>query len=564
METATNRQERHRRTGSAIVIQLFLMLTIVGSFGTIDSYAEDLKSLSAHFAEQSFALLNSVSNQGGDHPNPLLGPVASFVGDADSVRRSLAINDLRTATPQIVTLQADTAAIDQALKQHANAIAARQWNELKRQVEQLAREIPSCGGACAAPAAAVSDSMPTKDRSTNSYAPQIVINSRESTGGTVRLKGYFEGTALKSAGVFEGPNRLKAFKVDGIPGRQRVEFDLRLEDPSAATTLRVIDADGRTAEAYALAPDVRSSAAAEISPEETAPIVPTDNSVTAGGDSSIAEIPSHGPLMPSPSKRHTLASKLGDVRIDIAAVTETGAMPPTYEIAGQISGRGITRAGIYLDGRLVRPIPITPSASLTNFHQRIVAKGGVATIRAYAIGDQFVEQSVDLSDATVASAPSETANSSFIATTPIPPTGIAVQITGVRPVTANLYTVNGIISGPDIASAGLYQNGMLAQNINLGSGLASALGGLLNGGSRSISFKIRFNPYVGPATIRAFDSTGTYTEQPVAPAPLAPHIGIPPYGGVSPNAPGSGAGTFPYRGGVGAGAYPSGLGAPPL
>jgi len=337
--------------------------------------------------------------------------------------------------------------------------------------------------------------------------------------------------------------------VDPVPGRQRVGFDLQLENPSPAAVLRVTDADDKVAEAAVIDPNLKPPPLPPASETSAgmAPMVAFPDEGAAprnpGDKAAIAEIPSHGPLMPSPSKRHTLGSKLGDVQINILGVTRTGNLPPAYEIAGQITGRGITRAGIYLDGRLLQPIPITDSANSTSFDRRIVAESGSATIRAYGVGSQFIEQSVDLFDAEDASELSDYRAGPWVAAAPMPGAGIAIQITGISPVAGTLYAVSGMISGPDIVSAGLYQNGVLAQTIRVAGGLAGTLSALIPGSSRSISFNARFNPYAGPATVRAFNSTGAYTEQPVVVA------GISPPGAPWPNSRYRGAGNIPFGGG---------------
>jgi hypothetical protein len=545
--------------GRKLLMWLSLMVMLVGWVDAGDARAEDLKSASAHLADQSFALLGRLGKQGSDNLNPLLGVVASFAGDADSLRQSLARGDLRTASSNIASLQADGAAVDRALKIHPNAISAEGWKALTRQVDTLAREIPPCGLHCGAAADEVRGpnvaSIVTTSDATES--PRIVIASREYGGGILHLKGYFEGITLKSAGIYEGAKRLKAFRVDGVPGLQRVEFDLHLENPSPTTVLRVEDVDNRTGEAAIIDPSLEAPAASEIS-EGTTPSAAFSEEGAAlpklGEEPEIAEIPSHGPLLPSPSKRHTLVSKLGDVRIDILSVLQTSNLPPTYEIVGQISGRGITRAGIYLNGRLLQPIPIIDSASYTSFDQHIVAGRGATTIRAYSIGNQFIEQPVDLLDADDTSEPRDYADRGLVESVPMGAAGIAVQITAVRPTSGNLCLVNGIISGSDVASAGLYQNGVLAQNIGVATGLAGALRALLPGDSRSINFSVRFNPYAGPATIRAFNSTGAFTEQPLFVA------GISPSGAPFPNSPYSGAGNFPSGGSFPTSRFPNTLG----
>jgi hypothetical protein len=419
MPRLANCRYGQRIIGGNVLIAFPLVLILWVLCCASGAHGEDLKSASAHLADQAFALLDHLSKQGRDNPNPLLGAVASLSGDVDSLRQSLAHNDLRSASSDITSLQADRTAVDQALKLHPNAIPAQEWNTLKQRLDRLVREIPPCGTHSECGSAPDSESPPglAPPGSIRPPAPpRIVMASRESDGGIVWLKGYFEGTALRSAGIYEGSRQLKSFKVNDVPGRQKVEFDLRLEDPSAATVLRITDANDRTAESPIIDPRLQPLPMPPTS-EISAGVAPStafsDGSETppkSGDDAGVAEIPSHGPFMPSPSKRHTMVSKLGGVGIELFSVTRTRILPPTYEIVGQITGRGITRAGIYLDGRLIQPIPIIDSANYTSFDQRVVVQGGSMTIRAYSVGNQFVEQSVDLFNAEDASEPSSPYN----------------------------------------------------------------------------------------------------------------------------------------------------------
>ena len=553
----TNRREGCLIFGTKLLSWLSLVLIFAGWWCAPEAYAEDLKSTSAHFADDSFSLLDRLSKQ--STTNPLLGLVAAFAGDADSLRQSVARGDLRSAGSSVASLQSDRTAVDQALRLHPNAIPVQDWNALSQEVDNLARNIAPCAAHCGQPPDAVSRSGTASPATASDAAdaPRIVIASRESGEDIVHLKGYFEGRGLKSAGIYEGSTRLKAFNVSGVLGRQRVEFDLRLAHPSAATVLRVADGDDRTAEAAVVDPNLQAlplPPASEISVGSAPSTDKGETSPKLGEEPGVAEIPSHGPLLPSPSKRHTLASKLGDVRISILGVTRTRDVPPTYEIFGQIIGSGITRAGIYRDGKLLQGIPTSDSANYTSFDQQIVALGAATTIRAYSVGNQFIEQPVDLLDAEDNSEVQDNANSGLLTTAPAAGAGIAIQLNGVRPLGGSLYLVTGVISGPEVASAGLYQNGVLAQNIAVATGLTGALGALIPGWSHSINFSARFNPYAGPATIRAFNSMGAFTEQPVVIA------GVSPSNAPWPNSAYSATGTAPFGRGVSPSGYPNRLG----
>jgi hypothetical protein len=119
-----------------------------------------------------------------------------------------------------------------------------------------------------------------------------------------------------------------------------------------------------------------------------------------------------------------------------------------------------------------------------------------------------------------------------------------IQITGVRPFGTNVYVVTGVISGRNLSSAGLYQNGMLTQNIAIGGLLGGLLGALTPGTVRNTNFTVQFNPAMGSATVRAFDSSGAYSEQPVMAGGISP-FGANPYA-TNPYATNPYAGANPY------------------
>jgi hypothetical protein len=554
---ARGRLKRRRQCLGCVL----LLIVLAGLVDRYEARAADVRSDSAILANQSFGLLDKLS-KAGSSANPLLGPVASFCGDAETLRQSLARGDLREADSQMISLQADRDAVDQALKVHPNPIALRDWTALRAQLDELAREIPSCGTNCdAARDAKPNHNVPSRaGTSSTGDSPRIVVASRDSDNGIVRLKGYFEGSDLKSAGIYEGQDELKAFNVDGVPGRQKVEFDLRLRSPSSATVLRIADSNNRMTEAFLIAPGgpTLSSAMSSKNSDLAARPPASREAGPPSEGAAIAEIPSYRALTPSPSKRHILDGNLASAKIDILAMTRTRNLPPTYQIIGQIAGRGITRAGIYLDGRLLEPIPVIAGASYTTFDRQIIADGGSPTVRAYGVGNRFVEQPLDLINAPDASELPDYQASGLVPAVPVPASEIGVQITAVQPLAGNLYVVAGTISGPDIAAAGLYQHGVLAQNIAVAGGLAGALGALIPGLARSINFSARFNPYAGPVSVRAFNTKGAYTEQPVVVAAALPFRAAPlhsPYTGPGSFPGGSGLPASPYNGMVGS-AFP--------
>ncbi len=468
-------------------------------------------------------------------------------------------------------------------------------------------------------------SLLTETLNANGAPPRVVIESRSANGTNLQVKGFVEGTDLRHWGIYTGPHELQTFEVGHVAGEQRVNFDIGVADVPPNAVMRVDDSHGRIAQAAIAdsglsgASSTAATASARLAPggsatSDTPEIPPLTDATSAssassgkapsteggvevfrnssvgdssGGEGSIggvntAEIPSHGTPRRSPSKRHTLGGHLGNAQVNITSANQTQIMPPTYELAGQIRGRGISRAGIYVGGRLVKPITVETNTDATSFDVQFVAQGdGDISVRAYSVGDQFVESTVKRApamasagtsgDMSAADSPAGTGMSPYGSMTmgsstyggssyggtggsmPDGPmvgngSGIVVQIAAVGPITHNVYVVSGVISGRHLSGAGLYQNGMLVQSIAVSKGgIGGMLGSLIPGSSQNVNFNVRFNPQAGPAMIRAFDSSGGYSEQPVIVSAMSPYGG----GGVNPyvSSPyGSpGVGISPYR-----------------
>jgi hypothetical protein len=537
--------------------------------------ADDPSAIAAQLSDGAFAMLKSLNAQNsGGGSNPMLGPVATFAGDAQTLSHALANGDRAAASNALGQLQSDRSTVDAALATHPGALNTADWSKLKGQLDALAKQIPasasgsesigSAGTVTHAPMAPPPESGAGGTTASVGAAPKVVIDSRTFNGSDVRLKGYFEGTALKTAGIYQGRRRVRAFKVNDVLGEQRVQFDIGLQNPTPDAVIRIVDVDGRVGEASVLDPTMNASDAlastgsaeplgVDVLRDSRSGIPETSSTETPGGEGpggNTAEIPSHGPVTPSPSKRHTHGGKLGNVQIQIISSAQINTMPPTYEVVGQIQGRGITHAGIYVDDRLVKKIPIEDGANSTSFDQRFPMNGGEASIRAYGIGNQYVESSLDLGASTgIAMAPMM--RGPMMGGPMQYPGSAVVQITSVRQIAPSLDVVTGVISGNNITAAGLYQNGMLVQNLALSKGIAgSLLGALIPGISRNVNFSARFNPNAGQAVVRVFDSSGAYTDQPVMVAGMSPYGGygmMNPYGGYGAN-PYGGYGANPYGG----------------
>jgi hypothetical protein len=597
-----------RTSQIALCAMVFAMVQFAGL-----ACAEDPAAAAARISDGAFAMLNGLNARSDAKSNATVGAVAIFAGDAQALSRALAAGDRGGASSAFATLESDRIAVDSAVASGVALPDPAGWNRIESAMAALSKQIAPASSSShvsagaptahtsaastssAAPPATATAIPPTAAAATSldtvrsAAPPRVEIESRAAEGPSVRVKGFIEGSDLKRGGIYAGARELRAFKIEHVVGEQRINFDIGVESPAPDAVIRVFDADGRMAEAPiadgAIAaassePDVSppSSAASHSETAEAPEIPPLPSSAPASaaeapreeggvevfrnnpesgsGLSGVntAEIPSHGTPRKSPSKRHTMSSQLGNAQITITAENQID-QAPTYELAGQIRGHGISRAGIYDNRRLVRPITVEFGSDLTNFDERFRSDGGEITIRAYSVGDQYVESSVDLSTA-VASAgmpegPAMIPGGSMLAG-PMAGgySGLLVQIQAVGPITRNLYVVSGVISGAHLSGAGLYQNGILVQRIAVnGGGLGSVLGALIPGASHNVNFNVRFNPQAGPATIRAFDSSGGYNEQPVIVAGMSPYgagtnpFTMNPYGG---NPYGSPYGANPY------------------
>ncbi len=242
-------------------------------------------------------------------------------------------------------------------------------------------------------------------------APKIEIASRVFQGGTVRVKGFFEGTDLKSAGIFDGDTKSKDIDVASTPGDQRVNFDFSIEQPSPTQSIRVADVYGREAQALvtpdpaAIGPMKGSEEMIEVDPGasasggEAGPLA--DSPLASAGPSkgnNTAEIARPGDAL-SPSRRHIDAnSSLGpltNVQINVIDAEELMSAPGNVEVVGQIAGPGVRHAGVYVNGRLVKPIAVSAGGYSAFDLTFPMPAGSDARIRAYGNGNDFIEASID-------------------------------------------------------------------------------------------------------------------------------------------------------------------------
>jgi hypothetical protein len=236
-------------------------------------------------------------------------------------------------------------------------------------------------------------------------APKVVITALTPRGGTVHVIGFLEGNDLKAAGIFDEGEKLKDIAVAGTPGSQRVNFDFAIEAPSPTMMIEVTDGAGRSASAPILPANAPPPVGATANPERASPGAGEDaGAVPASppeGSGNAVEIPRYGgsaalSRQPNPRFPGGVGNPMTNVEIGVMSVLPVPSKPGSYEVTGQIVGAGIRRAGIFVSGRPVRPIPVA-AGTFTPFDVIFPFTGGRnATIRAYGAGNQYVELPINL------------------------------------------------------------------------------------------------------------------------------------------------------------------------
>ncbi len=369
---------------------------------------DDIRADAQQLSDSAFAILNSLTSDSTKAgASDAMGAMASFAGDAQTLSAAIAKGRSRRAgAAAMMALVADRRAVDAAMVRNPGAIEASKWSPLKAELASLQSRVPAASASVvkASPAESRSDVVkpPASEAAAtvpDGSAPRVEITSRETDDSGLHIKGYLQGTALKSAGIYDSDAMIQKIDLAPVPGAQRVLLDFKLEQVTSSETIRVSDASGREAEVH-IASD--STPVVESGGHEkmielgggTGAIDAPPVELASRGPSNAAEIPSK-----SPSRRHMHANDnlapLTDVQINILGVQQSMSATNSYQVIGQIAGANVHRAGIYIDGRLVQPIAVS-AGSDTSFNVSFTMFGKEATIRAYGVGSNYVESSIDL------------------------------------------------------------------------------------------------------------------------------------------------------------------------
>ncbi len=403
------------RMRTAIAVLVFVFNPVAMGIGPRQSFADDMQAQALEISDHAFAMLNAI-NAASTKAGPMLAPAASLAGDAQTLSTALGAHDNAAASAAMAAVLSDRDKIEAAAK-IAGGQYPEQWTSIREKIAALEKQVPASSGSgsiarsdASAPESHASGSPPAGEEKMPD-APKIEVASRVFQAGTVRVKGYLEGTDLKSAGIFDGDTKSRDIEVASVPGEQRLNFDLSIEQPSPSQSIRVTDSYGREAQAM-VAPDAARVGAmrgseelievdpgAAASPGEAGPLA--ESPLASAGPAvrnNTAEIARPGDEL-SPSQRHISASSslgaLTNVQINVIDAEEAMAAPGMVEVVGQIAGPGVRRAGVYVNGRLARPIAISAGGYSAFDLTFPMPAGGAATIRAYGSGNDFVEASVD-------------------------------------------------------------------------------------------------------------------------------------------------------------------------
>lgn len=453
--------------GSGLRRAIFSTAALLAALGILllvpaTEVAADEAKNAAQLSDQAFALLGSIGGA-SDASKSLLGPVAAFAGDAQSLSSALSSGNRSAAGRAMAELQSDRDAVDAAAKAHPGVLDGAKWESLKRQLDALAKAIPPSTVPSAASAPAAGSAEGVEERGGAGLKVKIESLGVDADQIT-HVKGFLEGRNLKSAGVYSGAREIRAFEIGPAKGSLRIDFDIQLAQLDPGTVIRVYDKSGRSAQAQ-ITPSVSAAPLGGV--ESAEPAEPPDVIVNRGtegaapaeepseaGGSNTAEIPGTEPS--SPSKRH-IKSHLGglaDVQIQIDNTVLVDPMLREYQIVGRIAGNRVDRAAIFVDGNLAQEIALAAPDSFGRraFNQIFVMNGVQATIRVYAGGDQYVENSIRMPGPMVPGPvviPGYGVNPYAYEVSPygVPPYGYGVNPYGANPYARPIYPYGTAIPG---------------------------------------------------------------------------------------------------------------------
>ncbi|MGH7948736.1 MAG: hypothetical protein ACREQF_05905 [Candidatus Binataceae bacterium] len=387
-----------------------LVLVLAAATIAQAAMSNKLNDEASRLSDDAFALLSSVNADvsGGTTP-PLLTPVATLAGDAQKLASAVSADDLGRASRAMAAVRDDIAAVEAAHKGGSGGFDTNRLSSIKARYAALVAAIPpDAAAAVKGSDEAAAPSPPASSKpAASADSPRVVVDSRRLNGSRIRVTGSVQGTDLKSAGVYDGESEVTSFDVAHTTARQRINFDVTLEDAGRGRVIRVVDNLGRSAQAPVAGSSIATT---ERTAHGNDKMIEVDGGGVATspprppvreGGVNTAEIPraDTGDDEPEPPRgsRGATVGAPRNVQVTILGVTQSLISPGSIEVIGQINGEGIRRAGIYVDGRLARRIPLA-SDRLSAFDETFPMIGRTATVRVYGSGESFVESSIQIPD----------------------------------------------------------------------------------------------------------------------------------------------------------------------
>src|SRR5579875_1180265 len=500
----------------ARLVRAFALLALVLTLlpGEL-AQAQAPTALARTLSDQAFALLDTLNaTHAHSQPSALLGPIGMYAADSQTLLRALKENAGEQDGAALAALERDQAAVDSTLQGAGADLNRAQWTKMKEELATLKIAIPATAASEAVPTLVPAGTGASSDLSVR------IDSTRFDSADQLHITGVITGRDITSAGIYAGNEEITALRPTPDRRDQRIELALPIAPPPADSVIQVNDGSGHSAQA----------------------------AISMAG--APAEVGQTLPPMNRPAPK---------VSINISQFALANSALRQYAVAGQIAGADITRAGIYVDHRMVRQIPVLAGAGyhISNFATNFELRGNQASVRVYTRGGRYQETVLNNTGQTYGANtyPAEVYNS-------FPPT-TRIQITGMQSIGPDLMAVSGIIYGLNVVGAGIYQNGQLIAPINVGGEM-----GTVPGGYRQIPFVARFNTALGIPVVQAMDSSGAVTSQPIYggdatfppsyPYGASPYsygtnpYGILPYGGSTvPVVPGPGVHYGPFAPGPG-------------
>src|SRR5208282_2908265 len=253
------------RMRTAIAVLVFVFNPVAMGIGPRQSFADDVQAQALEISDHAFAMLNAI-NAASTKAGPMLAPAASLAGDAQTLSTALGAHDNAAASAAMAAVLSDRDKIEAAAK-IAGGQYPEQWTSIREKIAALEKQVAASKGsgsversdaAATAPASRAPVAPTAGEKMPD--APKVEIASRVFVAGKVRVKGYLEGTDLKSAGIFDGDTKSRDIDVASVPGEQRINFEFSIEQPTPTQSIRVTDSYGREAQAIVVPDPARVGA----------------------------------------------------------------------------------------------------------------------------------------------------------------------------------------------------------------------------------------------------------------------------------------------------------------